>query len=280
MFRLLSAVLLCLLASNATAGFGLLYEGSGRLSDRLDNIESPELFDFDLDGYPDLIEEDRYSFRARSIDGTLLWSADLDSTAICSSCDTPDGQVHLDLRGFAQIDPTTRVALVEFRYDDYFLGGSLYAVVFVSLADGSILDTIYDVNPVAVLDLNGDGYHEVIVYEEGPSDSYFVLGYDPAVSNPAAPQKEMWLGQNRPNPFNPRTQIDFELRREGDAVVEIHDVRGRLVLRRALGALQAGPNHFAWDGIDQRGETVASGTYHYTVIADGERQTRTMVLLQ
>ena len=279
MFRMLSTLLLCLLASNALAGFGLLYEGSGRLSGRLDNIESPEIFDFDLDGHPDLIEEDRYSFRVRGIDGTLLWSADLDSTAICSTCDSPDGSLFLNFRGFAQIDPTTRVGLVRFYYNDPVLG-SLYAVLFVSLADGSILDALYDVDLSAVLDLNGDGHHELILYETWPDDGYLVLGYDPTVNNPAVPRKALWLGQNRPNPFNPSTRIDFELQREGRAMVEIHDVRGRLVLRRTLGALPAGPNHFEWNGVDQHGEAVASGTYHSTVIADGERRSRTMVLLQ
>ena len=78
------------------------------------------------------------------------------------------------------------------------------------------------------------------------------------------------LGANYPNPFNPETWIPFALDRAGDVTVDIYDPRGTLVRRLDLGYQQAG-QHFGrnsaayWDGKNDAGERVASGTYFSTL---------------
>jgi len=66
----------------------------------------------------------------------------------------------------------------------------------------------------------------------------------------------------RPNPFNPRTEIFFELPRAGSATLEILDSRGHRV-RRLLHdvVLPAGENSVTWDGVGDTGRALPTGLY-------------------
>jgi hypothetical protein len=86
------------------------------------------------------------------------------------------------------------------------------------------------------------------------------------------------LGQNRPNPFNPSTEIVFSLANDGRARLGIYDVRGRLVATLADAHFDAGPHRMAWDGRDESGAPVASGVYFYRLTSASGDQTRKMVL--
>ncbi len=66
---------------------------------------------------------------------------------------------------------------------------------------------------------------------------------------------------NVPNPFNPSTEIRWELATAGPTQLALYDLRGRLVRSVDLGPLAAGSGSWTWDGIDDRGGPAASGTY-------------------
>lgn len=93
------------------------------------------------------------------------------------------------------------------------------------------------------------------------------------------PQRYRLL-QNAPNPFNPSTTIALETPRSGLASLRIYDVSGRLVSVLFDGQLPAGYHDFQWDGRDQRGRAVASGTYLYEVRAPETRFVKKMMLLK
>jgi hypothetical protein len=91
------------------------------------------------------------------------------------------------------------------------------------------------------------------------------------------------LGQNHPNPFNPTTVIPYTLP-GGSATSRVRlvilDVSGRMV-RTLVDEPQAGGLHEAvWDGRDDRGGPVSSGIYFCVLDANGQRNTRKMVLLK
>jgi sugar lactone lactonase YvrE len=100
--------------------------------------------------------------------------------------------------------------------------------------------------------------------------------------------KEFLLTQNFPNPFNPDTQIKFELPLASEVSLRIYDIRGRLVrvlLERE--EVTAGFHRAAWNGRDDAGVAAASGVYFYSLIAQprqkSERsfhQTKKMTLLK
>ncbi len=86
---------------------------------------------------------------------------------------------------------------------------------------------------------------------------------------------------NYPNPFNPMTEIRFDLPRSGVANVRIYDVAGRLVSVLGGQTLSTGTHMLVWNGTDNRGEQVVSGTYHYQLEMGGETLDKgRMVLLK
>ncbi len=64
-----------------------------------------------------------------------------------------------------------------------------------------------------------------------------------------------------PNPFNPRTNISFDLSRTGKVTLDIYDLAGRHVATLHNGVLQPGRQSFSWNGTDANGKSVASGVY-------------------
>jgi hypothetical protein len=90
----------------------------------------------------------------------------------------------------------------------------------------------------------------------------------------------MALLPNYPNPFNPETSIVFELPRPGFVRLDIHDVAGRKLLTLVQGDMPAGRHVQKWDGRDQAGHPVASGTYFIRLQAAGTVDQRKLVLLK
>jgi hypothetical protein len=64
-----------------------------------------------------------------------------------------------------------------------------------------------------------------------------------------------------PNPFNPRTTIEFELAEAGQIELAIYDVSGRLVRIVDSNSRSAGRYQATWSGQDDVGRAVPSGTY-------------------
>ncbi len=64
-----------------------------------------------------------------------------------------------------------------------------------------------------------------------------------------------------PNPFNPQTTINFELAREEFVKLTVFDLRGTPVRTLLEGTQAAGYRQVTWDGHDDFGRGLASGTY-------------------
>lgn len=88
------------------------------------------------------------------------------------------------------------------------------------------------------------------------------------------------LGQNFPNPFNPVTQVPFQLERAGHVRLLVYDVRGRRVRTLADGDLAAGSHAIRWDGEDDSGRRLASGIYACRLEFDGRTERRLMALVR
>lgn len=88
------------------------------------------------------------------------------------------------------------------------------------------------------------------------------------------------LDQNRPNPFNPLTRIDFSLPRRGPVDLKVYDVRGQLVRTLVVGELPGGRHSAFWRGEDNSGRRVASGVYLYELRTEEGARTRKMVVVK
>lgn len=98
--------------------------------------------------------------------------------------------------------------------------------------------------------------------------------------DPGAVPTRASLGQNYPNPFNPRTTLTFDLPQERFVNLTIFAVDGARVRTLVDGVRVAGRHEVTWDGRDEAGRDVATGTYFARVVADDFNQIRKMVLLR
>ena len=125
-----------------------------------------------------------------------------------------------------------------------------------------------------VLERNGVGCEFAI------DDIYWDDGLATGVEDGDVPGNGRFaLQSNVPNPFNPSTEIRFELPRAGAYEVVIYDVAGRRV-KRLAGQGAAGANAVLWDGRNESGAAVGSGAYFYSLSADGQKATRKMLLVK
>lgn len=83
-----------------------------------------------------------------------------------------------------------------------------------------------------------------------------------------------------PNPSNPGTTVRFRLPAAQDADLQVLAADGTRVRRLAAGRFAAGENAVYWDGRDDTGRTVASGTYLLRLVAGGAPQVRKLTLVR
>lgn len=88
------------------------------------------------------------------------------------------------------------------------------------------------------------------------------------------------LEQNHPNPFNPETEIRFQIPQESHIVLAIYSVLGQEIRRLADALYAAGHHTIRWDGNDASGAPVASGVYLYRLQAGGFTQVKKMSLVR
>lgn len=89
------------------------------------------------------------------------------------------------------------------------------------------------------------------------------------------------LGPAVPNPFNPTTEISFSLQDAGWTQLTVFSLDGRRVKTLVDENLGAGTYHTSWDGRNDAGAQVASGTYFYRMTtAKGHRLIGQMTLLK
>jgi hypothetical protein len=106
-------------------------------------------------------------------------------------------------------------------------------------------------------------------------------GANKAVADAEAGIPESYaLLQNHPNPFNPETELDFQLPEANHVVVKIFNTLGEEIRTLVEAPYEAGYHRVRWDGKDKNGNPVASGIYLYQLQAGDFSQVRKMALLR
>lgn len=88
------------------------------------------------------------------------------------------------------------------------------------------------------------------------------------------------LSQNSPNPFNPRTRIDFVIPDTAPVRLRVYDLAGNRVTTLIDRTLAPGAHFIDWDGRDEHGQRVGSGLYLYELQSSGQSVTRKMTLVK
>ncbi|MBI66892.1 MAG: hypothetical protein CMG65_03805, partial [Candidatus Marinimicrobia bacterium] len=88
------------------------------------------------------------------------------------------------------------------------------------------------------------------------------------------------LYQNFPNPFNPVTEIQFDIPDISTVELVVYNLMGQEVRRLVNGEIQAGYHRIVWDGLNNQGEPVSTGVYIYSLTSPSFHSTKKMVLLK
>ena len=91
------------------------------------------------------------------------------------------------------------------------------------------------------------------------------------------------LHQNHPNPFNPVTNITYDLppgNGQYKVIIKVYDIQGRLV--KVLKNDKQSPGRYTvkWNGTDQSGQKVSNGVYIYSLQAGNYRSSGKMLFLK
>ncbi len=88
------------------------------------------------------------------------------------------------------------------------------------------------------------------------------------------------VSQNYPNPFNPTTIIKYALPEAKYVTIRIYNMLGQEVAELVNNKVNAGTHSVAWNGKDNDGAKVSTGTYIYRVVAGNNIITKKMILLK
>ncbi len=98
-------------------------------------------------------------------------------------------------------------------------------------------------------------------------------------TNPTVPM-DYALFQNYPNPFNPTTTVEFQVPQTAEVTLKIYNTLGQEVRTLFSGQLDGGRYKAEWDGLNDAGIQMSSGTYIYRMISGEFVQSKKMVLVK
>jgi hypothetical protein len=195
------------------------------------------------------------------------------------------------VRNYDGLAPSAATSVVTHAYRSPTLGTIGDGAIVMNRNDGMAYNTIMQSHPwfdmrdpagtpsaisperQLLTDILGGVLPPGCLQSENPTD----VGEDNELDVPA----QTALHQNVPNPFNPMTQISFDLAQNGRVALRIYDVAGRLVRTLIDKDMSAGRNqNVVWNGLDDQNRRVSSGVYFYRLDAAGVSLTKKMVVMK
>jgi hypothetical protein len=154
---------------------------------------------------------------------------------------------------------------------DFVMGpGELYYWDFEAVGEG--VSPVTDVQSFMAAN-NGSWYDDVTITATTitVADSVSAVGDVPGI------RSDLRL---YPNPFNPRTEIFFDLAQSGWVELTVFDVRGRQVTVLHDGTAPAGEFKSSWNGLDASGLAQPGGVYLFRMSTPAGRSVTKGVLLK
>ena len=131
-----------------------------------------------------------------------------------------------------------------------------------------------------------NGYYCLAVWKSGTADLNLTAGYTlkfvweySATPDDDLPDISRVTGAY-PNPFNPCTNITFDLATDAAVSIDVFDVQGRRVRRLLDERRPAGRHTAVWNGLDDGGTALPSGVYLARVTAGGMLGLEKLVLVR
>ncbi|MDO9694776.1 MAG: M14 family zinc carboxypeptidase [Candidatus Latescibacteria bacterium] len=152
---------------------------------------------------------------------------------------------------------------------DHYVSSLLFLASWVSDCNGNGIPDLAEIAGGGVPDVNDNGIPDACDIASG----HFV-------DVPTGLAIRLTLHESRPNPFNPRTTIAFDLPQDMAVDLCIYDVRGARICTLVDTELLHGSHEAVWDGRDASGRGMASGSYFARLEAGGRVETVRMCLVR
>jgi hypothetical protein len=208
---------------------------------------------------------------------------------ICVGCGCSGGYFDEKWVNF-NLPPRAAYRKVRFFVRPYYTSCSEYMKIFNKdnqiLWEGYIINIIWatDFIPTDVARLwiwpcgrwpNGDECGWIMF------DSLEIIETQPEnMLKPSTSSLKFELYENHPNPFNPETEISYDLPKDSWVKLSIYNIGGQKVKMLVDGFESAGHKTVIWDGRNEQGELTASGVYFYRLEAGEFTATKKMVILR
>ncbi len=157
-----------------------------------------------------------------------------------------------------------------------FRSAEIWTLRVVGGVATEIMERSADLDPPGVLDVvwiasfGEDAAGEMYICNYCDGEVFKIVADPTGVGGPGrAGGPALALGPPTPNPSARGFAIPAKIGAAGPARLRVFDASGRLVRTLFDGALAAGARDFAWDARDDRGRTVAPGTYLLRLDAHG-----------
>jgi len=124
------------------------------------------------------------------------------------------------------------------------------------------------------------------VTENGQTSSYSAVGKFQiektilGVGNEKNVPSDFKLEQNYPNPFNPSTIISYSLPKNSFVTLKLYDMLGREIKTLINTEMNSGKHSVEWNGDDNSGRKVSSGTYLYRMVAGNFTEAKKLTLIK
>lgn len=132
----------------------------------------------------------------------------------------------------------------------------------------------------------GDFWASLQILSNDPDEGTFVIPIHMTVSVTGLEEEgdlavqSFQLYQNSPNPFNPTTQITYQLPEAADVQLVVYNLLGQKVKTLVNAHQMPKTYRVTWDGTNEQGVKVASGVYIYRLKAGKHIATRKMILMK
>ncbi|KAA3596988.1 MAG: T9SS C-terminal target domain-containing protein [Calditrichaeota bacterium] len=184
------------------------------------------------------------------------------------------------------IDTFTLVITVDSSLCDLFLYNISGEFPYTDLikVDTTKLPIIISPNSQDSIDIYFENYFSGLMQTNLILNGNGYVGSIPLIANGVTdiPEKEILpqkfsLSQNHPNPFNPTTSINYELKSNEKGKLVIFNILGEEVKEFALTERKG---TIVWDGTDNFGKSVSSGNYFYQLTTPNFSDTKKMTFLK
>ena len=207
----------------------------------------------------------------------------LEAEGVCYNCE-------VELRWVANTESDMDGGVYQIYRDEVYnsTGWSLGFEHVATVNHPASASTVSWIDNASVTDVGDRTLHYKIIavdnagYNSGWSNEVQIYAKIPKIATDGSdtPVSKYSLEENYPNPFNPTTQIRYQLSDISDVKLKIYNTLGQLVKTLVSQKQSAGNYAVQWDGSNDLGERVASGIYIYRIQAGDFIQSRKMILMK